>query len=242
MAQLVEAIEGIAEGCEFFEAPITGGNVSLYNETLGEGIYPTPVLGIIGLMKTAIPAPVQFRGEGAEIVLLGGFGETDAETNAVRFGSSEYAKVVLNQLWGLPPRLDMEYEKRVHDAVREILAAGLAESAHDLSDGGLAVALSECCTPAIGAQVSISGMARPEFALFGESPSRILLTTLDSERVREIALFYRVECPAIGVTIKERLRIGNQNSMWIDLAASDLKQVFENGLPGLLSQPLTNVG
>ena len=173
MAQLVEAIEGIAEACEFFEAPITGGNVSLYNETLGEGIYPTPVLGIVGLMKTAIPAPVQFRGEGAEIVLLGGFGETDAETDAVRFGSSEYAKVVLNQLWGLPPRLDMDYEKRVHDAVREILAAGLAESAHDLSDGGLAVALSECCTPGIGAEVTISGMARPEFALFAESPSRI---------------------------------------------------------------------
>jgi phosphoribosylformylglycinamidine synthase len=242
MAQLVEAIEGIAEACEFFEAPITGGNVSLYNETLGEGIYPTPVLGVIGLMKTAIPAPVRFRGEGAEIVLLGGFGETDAETNAVRFGSSEYAKVVLNRLWGLPPRLDMDYEKRVHDAVREILAAGLAESAHDLSDGGLAVALSECCTPGLGAEVTVFGTARPEFALFGESPSRILLTTLDSERVREIALFYRVECPVIGVTIKERLRIGNQNSMWIDLAASDLKQGFENGLPELLSQPITNVG
>jgi phosphoribosylformylglycinamidine synthase len=242
MAQLVEAIEGIAEACEFFEAPITGGNVSLYNETLGEGIYPTPVLGVIGLMKTAIPAPVQFRGEGAEIVLLGGFGETDAETNAVRFGSSEYAKVVLNRLWGLPPRLDMDYEKRVHDAVREILAAGLAESAHDLSDGGLAVALSECCTPGIGAQVTVSGTARPEFALFGESPSRILLTTRSPQKIREIALFYRVECPAIGVTIKERLRIGNQNSMWIDLAASDLKRVFENGLPELLSQPITNVG
>jgi phosphoribosylformylglycinamidine synthase len=240
MAQLVEAIEGIAEACEFFEAPITGGNVSLYNETLGEGIYPTPVLGIIGLMKTAIPAPVQFRGEGAEIVLLGGFGETDPETNAVRFGSSEYAKVVLNRLWGLPPRLDMDYEKRVHDAVREILAAGLAESAHDLSDGGLAVALSECSTPAIGAHVTVSGTARPEFALFGESPSRVLLTTRNPGRVREIALFYRIECPAIGVTIKERLRIGNQNSMWIDMAASDLKQSFENGLPGLLSRPLSN--
>jgi phosphoribosylformylglycinamidine synthase len=238
MAQLVEAIEGIAEACEFFEAPITGGNVSLYNETLGEGIYPTPVLGIIGLMKTAIPAPVQFRSEGAEIVLLGGFGETDD----VRFGSSEYAKVVLNQLWGLPPRLDMDYEKRVHDAVREILAAGLAESAHDLSDGGLAVALSECCTSALGAQVTVGGIARPEFALFGESPSRILVITRNPGRVREIALFYRVECPAIGVTMKERLRIGNEHGMWIDLVTSDLKQSFENGLPRLLSQPLTNAG
>jgi phosphoribosylformylglycinamidine synthase len=75
MAQLVEAIEGIAEACEFFEAPITGGNVSLYNETLGEGIYPTPVLGIIGLMKTARPTPIRFSREGAPLLLLGGFGE-----------------------------------------------------------------------------------------------------------------------------------------------------------------------
>jgi phosphoribosylformylglycinamidine synthase len=238
MAQLVEAIEGIAEACAFFEAPITGGNVSLYNETLGEGIYPTPVLGIIGLMKTAIPAPVRFHGEGSKILLVGGFGEMDD----TRFGGSEYAKVVLNQLWGLPPRLDMDYEKRVHDAVREILAAGLAESAHDLSDGGLAVALSECCTPSTGADVTIAGAGRPEFALFGESPSRVLVTSRNPDRVREIALFYRVECPAIGVTMKERLRIGNERSMWIDIPVSELKQSFENGLPNLLSQPLNNAG
>ena len=73
MAQLVEAVEGIAEACEHFEAPITGGNVSLYNETLGEGIYPTPVLGVIGLLKTAEPIPATFSREGASIALLGGF-------------------------------------------------------------------------------------------------------------------------------------------------------------------------
>ena len=99
MAQLVEAIEGIAEACEFFEAPITGGNVSLYNETLGEGIYPTPVLGIIGLMKTAIPAPVHFRSEGAQIMLLGGIGEN----HLLRFGSSEYAKESQSTLGSAPP-------------------------------------------------------------------------------------------------------------------------------------------
>ena len=121
MAQLVEAIEGIAEACAFFETPITGGNVSLYNETLGEGIYPTPVLGIIGLMKTAIPAPVQFPARGRAIFCCwAGWARIDA----LRFGSSEYAKVILNELWGLPPQLDMAYEKRVHDCVREILAGG----------------------------------------------------------------------------------------------------------------------
>jgi phosphoribosylformylglycinamidine synthase subunit PurL len=230
MAQLVEAIEGIAEACAFFEAPITGGNVSLYNETLGEGIYPTPVLGVIGLMKTAKPAPVRFQSEGAHVLLLGGFGRN----HALRFGSSEYAKVILNQLWGLPPQLDMAYEKSVHDCVREILAAGLAESAHDLSDGGLAVALSESCTGEIGAKIAIDPAERLEFTLFGEAPSRILLTTEDPARIHEIALRYGVECPRIGVTMKERLQVGDGNAMWIDIATTDLKQSFERSLPTLL--------
>jgi phosphoribosylformylglycinamidine synthase len=223
MAQLVEAIEGIAEACEFFEAPITGGNVSLYNETLGEGIYPTPVLGIVGLMKTAVPAPVQFRREGAHIILLGGFGSTDLQ----RFGSSQYAKAILNQLWGLPPKLDMAYEKRVHNAIRAILAAGLAESAHDLSDGGLAVTLAECCTREIGANVKVVGFDTVELALFGEAPSRILLTTSDPEKVRQIALANEVECTTIGVTMKGRLQIGNGEVNWIDILAADLKQASE---------------
>jgi len=230
MAQLVEAIEGIAEACAFFEAPITGGNVSLYNETLGEGIYPTPVLGVIGLMKTAIPAPVHFRSEGAHILLLGGLGQN----HALRFGSSEYAKVIFKQLWGLPPQLDMAYEKRVHDCVREILAEGLAESAHDLSDGGLAVTLSECCTGDIGANVAVETGERAEFTLFGESPSRILLTTAEPARIHEIALRYGVECPRIGVTMKERLQVGDGNTMWIDIATTDLKQSFEASLPQIL--------
>jgi phosphoribosylformylglycinamidine synthase len=230
MAQLVEAIEGIAEACTFFEAPITGGNVSLYNETLGEGIYPTPVLGIIGLMNTAVPTPVKFRSDGASILLLGGLGAN----HALRFGSSQYAKVILNQLWGLPPELNMAYEKRVHDCVREILADGLAESAHDLSDGGLAVALSECCTSEIGAGIRIEAGERVEFSLFGEAPSRILLSSSEPARIHEIALRYDVECPLVGVTMKKQLQIGDGNAMWIDIATADLKQSFEASLPHLL--------
>jgi phosphoribosylformylglycinamidine synthase II len=236
MAQLVDAIEGIAEACQFFEAPITGGNVSLYNETLGEGIYPTPVLGIIGLMKTAIPAPVHFRNEGRTILLLGGFRQNDID----RFGSSQYAKVILGQLWGLPPELDMAYEKRVHDCAREILAAGLAESAHDLSDGGLAVALGECATAALGAHVTIATTERVEFALFGEAPSRILLSSADPDRVREIALWHQVESPVIGVTMNERLQIGDKNEMWIDVPTTGLKDVFEATLPKFFRNPLQN--
>jgi phosphoribosylformylglycinamidine synthase len=137
MAQLVEAIEGITEACLHFETPITGGNVSLYNETLGEAIWPTPVMGIVGLMKTEAPVTIPFKEEGRTVMLLGGLGSPDA----TRFGGTQYAKVVLNTMWGLPPALDMDYEKRVHTAIRAVVQQGLAESTHDLGDGGLAVAL-----------------------------------------------------------------------------------------------------
>jgi phosphoribosylformylglycinamidine synthase II len=217
MAQLVDAIEGMAEACEFFETPITGGNVSLYNETLGEGIYPTPVLGIVGLLKTAKPVTIDFKEAGREILVLGGFGRTD-ET---RFGSSQYAKVVLGELWGLPPALDMAYEKRVHDAMREIHSQGLAESAHDLSDGGLAVTLVECCTR-VGASVQIDSLERPEHLLFHEGPSRILISTTHAAAVREIAEKYHVECPVIGVTMKEQLRIQNGPVTLIDCELATL--------------------
>src|SRR5690242_1319586 len=139
MAQIVEAVEGISGACRYFETPITGGNVSLYNETLGEAIWPTPVMGIVGLMKTAQPTPMHFANPDRALILVGGFGDSDA----LHFGGTQYAKVIWKALWGLPPTLDMDREKRVQRAIREIVSEGLAESAHDLSDGGLAIALAE---------------------------------------------------------------------------------------------------
>src|ERR1039458_8435377 len=185
MAQLVEAIEGMAEACRFFDTPITGGNVSLYNETLGEGVYPTPVMGIVGLLKTAASVTIPFKSPGRPIVLLGGIGGCD-ET---RFGGTGYAKEILKQLWGLPPALDLEREKRGQAAIREIVAAGLAGSGHDLRDGGLAVALAECCFGAaeIGAAIDIDSDLRPEMLAFHEGPSRILISTAYAGRVAAIA-------------------------------------------------------
>jgi phosphoribosylformylglycinamidine synthase len=230
MAQLVEAIEGIAEACEFFEAPITGGNVSLYNETLGEGIYPTPVLGIIGLMKTKVPAPVHFAREGADLLLVGGFGTCDER----HFGGTQYAKVILGDLWGLPPQIDMDYEKRVHDAIRAMIEAGIVESAHDLSDGGLAVTLAESSTPQLGAKVTIPTEGDPLMTLFGEAPSRILVSVNNTAHVHEIGRKFGVECPKVGVIMKERLQVGDERQMLIDLSTSDLVQAFETSLPRLL--------
>jgi phosphoribosylformylglycinamidine synthase len=205
MAQLVEAIEGMADACRFFDTPITGGNVSLYNETLGEGIYPTPVMGIVGLLKTAAPVTIPFKSPGRAVVLLGGIGVCD-ET---RFGGTGYAKEILKQLWGLPPALDLEREKRVQSAIREIVAAGLAESAHDLSDGGLAVALAECSFgPAeIGAAIDLDSDLRPEMLAFHEGPSRILISTAYPGKVAAIAEQHGIEAPVVGVTIEKGMEI-----------------------------------
>jgi phosphoribosylformylglycinamidine synthase len=205
MAQLVEAIEGMADACRFFDTPITGGNVSLYNETLGEGIYPTPVMGIVGLLKTAAPVTISFKSPGRAVMLLGGIGGCD-ET---RFGGTGYAKEILKQLWGLPPALDLDREKRVQVAIREIVAAGLAESAHDLSDGGLAVALAECSFgPAeIGAAIDIDSDLRPEMLAFHEGPSRILISTAYPGKVAAIAEKHGIEAPVVGVTIEKGMEI-----------------------------------
>jgi phosphoribosylformylglycinamidine synthase len=228
MAQLVEAIEGMSDACRFFDTPITGGNVSLYNETLGGGIYPTPVLGIVGLMQTAAPVTIPFKNAGRSVVLLGGAGTCDE----VRFGGTQYAKEIEKQLWGLPPALSLDVEKRVQEAIREIVAAGLAESAHDLSDGGLAVALAECCfgTAGIGARVDLDSDLRPEVLAFHEAPSRILISTAHPKQVAAIAEKHGIPSPVVGVTIEQGMEIrqrGNTLGSW-DIAA--LRAAYEGAL------------
>jgi phosphoribosylformylglycinamidine synthase len=235
MAQLVECIEGMAEACAFFETPITGGNVSLYNETLGEAIYPTPVMGVVGLLKTVQPTPMHFYEPGRTVILLGGFGAPDE----LHFGGTEYAKVILQNLWGLPPALNMEYEKRVQRTIREIVTAGLAESAHDVSDGGLLVALAEASFgPArMAAQIEIPSNTRAALLLFHEAPSRILLSTSAPENVLEIAARNGVEAPRIGVTMKERLRIDCGSTTVLDCDLIELREPWETSLEQTLNQP-----
>jgi phosphoribosylformylglycinamidine synthase subunit PurL len=234
MAQLVESIEGMAEACAFFETPITGGNVSLYNETLGEPIFPTPVMGVVGLMKTAQPTPITFSQPDRAVILLGGFGDCDD----LHFGGTQYAKVILNALWGLPPALDMDREKRIHQAIREIVTAGLAESAHDLSDGGLAVALAEASfgPAAVGARIQVPANLRTDFLLFHEGPSRILLSTSRPQDVMNIAQKFQVEAPQIGVTMKVRLRIDCGSDTLLDCDLTELRQPWETSLERMLRQ------
>jgi phosphoribosylformylglycinamidine synthase len=165
---------------------------------------------------------------GRSVILLGGAGTCDD----VRFGSTQYAKEIEQQLWGLPPALDLDREKRVQEAIREIVAAGLAESAHDLSDGGLAVALAECCFGAaeIGAQIDLDSDLRPEILAFHEGPSRILISTARPKQVQAIAERHGVPSPVVGATIETGMEIrqrGNTLGSW-DIAA--LRAAYEGAL------------
>ncbi|MFL6279604.1 MAG: phosphoribosylformylglycinamidine synthase subunit PurL, partial [Vicinamibacterales bacterium] len=153
MWQLVEAIEGIAEACRALDVPITGGNVSLYNETNGEAIYPTPILGVVGVLDDASKVVARaFRAAGEDIVLLGG--------GSGELGGSEYLKVLHQLVKGRPPELDLGDERRLIDFLVRAASAGILRSAHDCSDGGVAVTLAECAfdTGGIGCDVDIPGV------------------------------------------------------------------------------------
>src|SRR5262249_11797850 len=179
-------------------------------------------------MKTAEPVTIDFKKSGRAIVLLGGFGAAD-ET---RFGGTQYSKVVLNNLWGLPPALDMDYEKRVQAAAREIAQSGLAESAHDLSDGGLAVAVAgSSFGPAnMGAEIELYSALRPELLLVHEGPSRVLVSTTGPQQIIEMAAKHAVEAIQIGVTVKDRIVIRNRGKQLIDGSISTFKHGWENAL------------
>ena len=236
MAQIVESIEGLAEACRLFEVPVTGGNVSLYNETLGTPIFPTPVVGIVGTMPTAIPPGITFLNPGRTVMLVGGLGHSTVE----QFGGTQYAKVVLDALWGSPPALDMDFEKRVQAAIRELAREKVVESAHDLSKGGLGIAIAEACFgPAgIGADIELESEMPAELLLFHEGPSRILVSTADPERVFAACAKNNVEAVTIGVTLSNRLSIHNRKQVLIDCPVDELKKLWETGLVNLLHDPV----
>ena len=236
MAQIVESIEGLAEVCKFFEVPGDGGNVSLYNETLGTPIVPTPVVGIVGTLPTELPTPLRFPKAGLSVILLGGFGSA----TLAEMGGTQYAKVVQDSLWGTPPKLDMDYEKRVQGTIRELVRAKAVSSAHDLGEGGLAVALAECSFGHnhVGADIRLDSDLAKELLLFHEGPSRILVATENPENVFSAAQRNGVQAVAIGVTLEARVTIRNRNEILVDCAVQDLKSLWAHALEHLLHNPV----
>jgi phosphoribosylformylglycinamidine synthase II len=239
MWQFSQTIDGITKACEELEIPITGGNVSFYNETLGEGIYPTPVLGVVGILDDVRKtAKMPFAAAGRTIVLLRAGEAADITDVESEFGSSEYAKEVLGALWGYPPELDLEKEASLQRTVIELIQQGLVDSVHDCSDGGLVVALAEKAFPkGVGARVNLASNGLPvEFVLFGEDASRIVLSCdpANVARIQQMAEKYGIAADVLGETIPERLQISLDGQMVVSAAVSDLDQAYESALESTL--------
>ena len=284
MAQFSAAIDGIAEACTALSTPITGGNVSLYNETRGEGIYPTPVLGIVGILDDVTKAvPSHFQGEGDAILLLWPIprGEepdpklnvpldpppisqyvlpvyqseplvaekpeaTDAAAAAglTAFGSSEFAKVVLDGIWGQPPSLDLDAEADLHVLLAELADRKLLYSARDISDGGIAVALAQASFPlSIGAAVEQdqSLMVHPLFGLFAEQASTVLLTTHPDNisEIETLAGKYNFLTARIGTTGGNRLEISVDRQPFISAPLDSLRKPWASALEATLRGEVT---
>ncbi len=220
MWQFSEAIDGLTEACNALGTPITGGNVSFYNETLGSSIYPTPVIGILGVIEdVAKSVKLAFRDAGDVIVLLDGAGESSDKTNekAREFSSSEYSKTIGRVVAGEPPAIDLAAEKRLIECLIGLADAELVQSAHDVSDGGIAVTLAESCFAAagLGADVAVRGDGSAENALFGERGARCVVSVKESflARVQDTARQCGVAALHIGrVTPDGVLRIQYQGS------------------------------
>jgi phosphoribosylformylglycinamidine synthase len=243
MWQFAQTIDGITKACEELETPITGGNVSFYNETLGEGIYPTPVMGIVGILEDVHKAVgPDFKQAGRALLLVRGSESGDASDVNAEFGSSEYAKEILRQIWGFPPALELDKEAGLQKAIIQMIDEGLVESAKDCTEGGLAVTLAECSfARGIGAQVDLSSSGLVgEFVLFGEDASRILIScdAAHVERIQEVAVKYALSAEQIGSTVPDNLEIKVDCKTAAVAPVSELKRAWATALEDALHTEL----
>jgi phosphoribosylformylglycinamidine synthase len=229
MWQFAEAIRGIADACMALGTPVVSGNVSFYNETEGKGIHPTPMVAMVGEIADPSKAVTQnFKGEGDVVALLGR--QTD------ELGGSEYLKVIHGQVAGKTPRLDIDLEKRVQGLCLELADKRLLRSAHDLSEGGLAVAAAECCvggSVSIGAVLELPPASIPEIAqLFGEAPSRVLISFAPENQAAVVAaaMAADAELQILGRIGGRNLKLGGH----VDVATEALSHAWRTGFATVL--------
>jgi phosphoribosylformylglycinamidine synthase len=233
MWQFAEATRGIAAACRELDVPVVSGNVSLYNETEGKAILPTPTVAVVGLLPdvTTTCAGV-FRTAGHKIAVLG-------DTRG-QLGGSEWLLMTAGKIAGRPPALDAAREKALQAVVRELVRSRKVVSAHDTSEGGLAVALAECCMAdaekPVGASVSLPvGSVAPHAYLFGEDASRVVISYAP-EREAEIA----AACKAAGVPFASIGTVGGDRlvvSGMIDVPVARLSDAWRRGIPSLMKKP-----
>ncbi|HEX5081583.1 MAG TPA: phosphoribosylformylglycinamidine synthase subunit PurL [Blastocatellia bacterium] len=238
-----ETIDGMAEACRALGTPVTGGNVSFYNETEGEGVHPTPVIGMLGLIEDARHTTTQWFKEAGDVILLLGLTRND-------FGASELLAITTGETGGAIPRLDLEAETAVQKVCLDAIQACVVRSAHDCSDGGLAVALAESCFSSygrgpIGARIDLSehaklsGIGNAPALLFGESPSRIIIS-LKPEHVSEvknIAQQAGVACAVIGEVGGNTLSVACDGKPLIEATVASMEEAWRGALSTHLDNP-----
>src|SRR6266852_5541817 len=241
MWQFSRAIDGIAAACTALEIPITGGNVSFYNETLGRSIDPTPVLGVLGMLEDATHTlGMAFRAEGDVIVVL------DAQTSATsavknitrEFSSSEYARTIREIVAGAPPAVDLAAEKRLIMLLVALAGESALQSAHDVSDGGLAVTLAESCfaSDGLSARVSLTSKEPDEAALFGERGARavVSVTSTNLARALSLAAQYGVAAPEVGRVVRSDFSIELNGRAVVSADVPSLTDAWAGALERLL--------
>jgi phosphoribosylformylglycinamidine synthase subunit PurL len=238
MWQLREAIAGLGEAARALGTPVVSGNVSLYNETHGTPIHPTPTVAMVGLLEPwENHAVSHFTDAGYAIVLLG---ESREE-----LGGSAWLALRRGLEAGLPPRVDLEHEKRLHRLLERAVKQGLLVTAHDVSAGGLALALAECCLTGgsdVGAEVELTDRIRPDALLFGESTGRVIAAASDAEPILQAARQEGVPARVVGRTGGSRLRIAGAGGTWIDEPVAALRAIFERAIPRRLNDGGTGEG
>jgi len=257
MWQFSETIDGLAEACTTLGTPITGGNVSFYNETLGKSIYPTPVIGVLGILDDASHVlKIAFRNEGDVILLLDGSNSPVGAQHAAphlgtqrEFSSSEYSKTIACIIAGEPPAIDLAAEKRLIDCLLALATEGALQSAHDISDGGLAVTLAESCfassvvgaqhvAPHLGAHVKLEEAVPAEAAAFNERAARAVVSVTPSKlaAVLDTARQYKVAAHQIGqVTRGDAFRIQYKGRAVIDSSVETLRDAWAHSLERTLT-------
>ena len=227
--QFAQAIEGMGEACRFFNTPVTGGNVSFYNESPDTAVYPTPTIGMVGLIEDLKHVTTSFFKDKDDLIYV--LGDDKEE-----LGGSEYLKVIHNKVAGDSPQLNLETEKKLHKVLLSLIKTGLIKSAHDISEGGIVCALAECCIideeNLIGADITIPIKSRQDFSFFSESQSRIIVsispdhkTEFEEKLNSQNQKFY-----LLGKTGGLKLKINNV----INVDVNTLSDLYYNTIPNLM--------
>ncbi|MDH5749083.1 MAG: phosphoribosylformylglycinamidine synthase subunit PurL [Rhodospirillales bacterium] len=227
MGQFVGCVKGIGEACRELDFPVVSGNVSLYNETQGQGILPTPTIGGVGLLKNVnLRASLSFDAEGRDIVMIG-------ETRG-HIGQSLYLEMVSGEQGFAPPPVDLKAERRNGDFVRGLIESGRVTVCHDLSDGGLLVAVAEMAMAGgIGAEITPPGDGHLNGWLYGEDQGRYLMATDDAEAILAEARKSGVPAEKIGITGGGELTVTGSGT----ISVSELQTIHEGWLPAYMAAP-----